>query len=91
WFIAWADVPPQSPYTIAIRLYGFNGKKFRTLWAPQNIIAADIDTAVQVEPGGALFTVNQMPTWTSQDIVHEQYAVSAGGPKKIKEWKTARY
>lgn len=90
WFIAWADVPPQSPYTIAIRLYAFDGKKFRTVWAPPNIIAAGIDTAVQVEPGGALFTVNQMPTWTSQDIVHEQYAVSASGPKKIKEWETAR-
>ena len=89
WFISWADVPPQSPYTIAIRLYAFNGTGFRTIWASPNIIAAGIDTAVQVEPGG-VFTVNQMPTWTSQEIVHEQYAVSANGPKRVKEWKTAR-
>jgi hypothetical protein len=89
WFLSWADVPPQSPYTIAIRLYAFDGKKFRTIWAPQNIISASIDTAVQVGPGG-VFTVNQMPTWTSQDIVHGQYAVSTTGPKKVREWKTAR-
>jgi hypothetical protein len=89
WFVSWADVPPQSPYTIAIRLYAFNGTKFRTIWAPQNIVAAGIDTAVQVGPSD-VFTINRMRTWTSQNIIHEQYTVSANGPKKVKEWITAR-
>lgn len=89
WFIAWADIPPQSPYTMVIRLYAFDGTKFRTLWAPRNAIVAGIDKAVQVGPGD-VFIVNRMPDWTSQYILHELYAVSANGPKKVKEWRSPR-
>lgn len=89
WFIAWADVPPQSPYSIVIRLYAFDGKRFRTVWAPQNIIAANIDKAIQVGPSDVI-TINRMPNWKSSNIVHEQYVISEKGPKKTKEWKSRR-
>jgi hypothetical protein len=89
WFIAWANVPPQSPYTIVIRLYTFDGKRFRKVWEPQNIIATNIDNAIQVGPSDAI-TINRMRSWKTSTIVHEQYVISEKGPKKTKEWKSRR-
>jgi hypothetical protein len=38
WSVAWAVVPPQSPYTVALRLFTFDGRQFHTLWAPPDIL-----------------------------------------------------
>jgi hypothetical protein len=88
WFIAWADVPPLAPFKVAMRLYAFDGKDFRTAWNPENVIASSVPDAVQTASGG--FIVNRMPDFQSQLILHEQYSVSADGPKKIVEWTTQR-
>jgi hypothetical protein len=87
WFMAWADVPPLSPYQIAVRLYAFNGKSFRTVWSPENIISPNIDDAVQVGPNGRV-TINRLPVWDSQTVLHDQYTVTAGGLKKVAETTT---
>lgn len=87
WFVAWADVPPRSPYTIAMRLYAFDGEKFRTVWEPKDIIALSIDDAVQVNHDGTL-VISQMPTFKSSTIVHTQYDVTENGPQQTAEWTT---
>lgn len=84
WFIAWADVPPLAPYTVAMRLYAFDGRNFRTVWSPENIISPGIDDAVQIGPNGRV-TINRLPEWDSQTILHEQYTVTADGLKKVAE------
>ena len=88
WLIAWADLPPLSPYKIITRLYAFDGKNFRTVWSPAIFISNGIDDAVQVTPDGRGFVVNEMPNWQSQTVNHEQYVLSPDGPQKANEWET---
>ena len=90
WFIAWADVPPLSPYKIAMRLYAFDGKNFRTVWEPPVIISNGIDDAVQLTPDGRGFVVNQMPDWQSQIIVQRRYYLAASGPQEVSESTSER-
>ncbi len=94
WFIALAEVPPQRPPTIAIRLYAFDGYEFRTIWEPQDIIAEGPEEAVELANAG--FTVNRLFDPTGQAahsptaVIHEQYTVTAEGPRKVAEWRTDR-
>jgi len=88
WLMAWADVPPQSPYTITARAYAFDGKQFRSVWAPADFIVENIDNAVNVN--GQNVTLNRMPNWTSQTILHEQYSFSAAGAEKLTDWTSPR-
>jgi hypothetical protein len=90
WFIAWADVPPLSPPQIAMRLYAFDGKNFRTVWEPPVIISGGIDDAVQLTPNGRGFIVNQMPDWQSQIILHKRYSLAANGPQEVSESTSER-
>lgn len=90
WFIAWADVPPLSPYKVTMRLYAFDGKSFRTVWAPAIIISDDTNTAVQLTPDGRGFVVNQMPDWQSQIILHKRYSLAANGPREVSESTSER-
>ncbi len=85
WFIAWADVPPLSPYKIVTRLYAFDGKNFRTLWSPAIFISSGIDDAVQVTPDGRGFVVNEMLNWQSEIIVHQRYYLTLDGPQQISQ------
>lgn len=89
WFISWADVPPLAPYTVAIRLYAFDGKAFREVWAPENFIAHNVDSAVDVSSNGS-FVVHRMPDWKSQVILNEQYSVIGQEPQKTAEWTSDR-
>jgi hypothetical protein len=90
-FVAWAVVPPQSPYTVALRLFTFDGRQFHTLWAPPDILTVvlPLDNVVEITPTG--FTVNRAIDSTGgaahspNVIIHEQYALSVNGPVKITE------
>ncbi len=90
WFIAWADVPPLAPYKITMRVYAFDGKNFRTVWTPENIIASDIDNAVQLTPDGRGFIVNQMPDFQSQFVIHKEYYLKPDGPHAVSESTSER-
>lgn len=87
WFIAWADVPPQSPYTVAVRMYAFNGTDFRVIWAPRDIIALHVDNAVRVDQGDNI-VISRLPDWKSFTVLHEHYEVTSNGPIKATEWTT---
>jgi len=69
-----------------MRLYAFNGKSFRTVWSPENIISPNIDDAIQVGPNGRV--ANRLPVWDSQTVLHDQYAVTPDGLKKAAESTT---
>lgn len=94
WFLAMAVVPPQSPPTIALRLYAFDGQRFRMVWSPGNILAEGVEKAVEMSPNG--FVVNRLfdPTGLAAHaptgIAHEQYILTADGPQMVTEWKTER-
>jgi hypothetical protein len=92
WFMAMAEVPPQSPPTVAMRLYAFDGEKFRTIWKPRNIIAADVDKAIEVTTGGfvvdSLFDPTGGAAHSPSVVIHEQYVLTAGEPEKVAEWRT---
>jgi hypothetical protein len=87
WFLAWAEVPPRSPYTVTMRLFGFDGEKFRTIWAMDDFITPDVNRAVQVTADGG-FTLSTMPDPRGVTVVNKQYAVTADGPQKVTEWET---
>jgi len=96
WFVAWADVSDQSPPTIALRLFTFDGRQFRTLWSPPDIrTVARLENVVEVTSAG--FTVESAIDSTggaahSPDvIIHEQYALSFNGAVKIKETQVNRF
>jgi hypothetical protein len=58
WFVTSAVVPPQSPYSVVMRLYAFDGETFRTVWAPDDILATSEDKAIDVTATG--FIVNRL-------------------------------
>jgi hypothetical protein len=89
WFVAWADVPPRAPFTIAARIFAFDGRKFRTVWTATEFIASRIDQAIEMGTDSKL-TINKMPDWQSQYILHEKFVVTADGPRKVDEWKSER-
>lgn len=93
WFFALAEQPPQAPPTVAIRLYAFNGKAFRTVWAPGDILALSVRKAVQITPDGG-FVVNRLSDPTGHAarapnaVIHDQYALAPDGPQKVATWTT---
>jgi len=94
WFMALAEVPPQAPPTVAMRLYAFDGEKFRTVWMPKDIRSVGPDKAIECTDGGFIVSSLLDPTGgaalSPTVVVHEQYAVSPDGPHKIAEWRTNR-
>ena len=92
WFMAIAEIPPQAPPTVAMRLYAFDGGKFRTVWEPRNIIAAGVDKAIEVTTGGfvvdSLFDPTGGAAHSPSVVIHEQYVLTAGEPEKVAEWRT---
>jgi hypothetical protein len=94
WFLAWAVVPPQAPPTIAVRLYAFDGRRFRTTWAPGDIIAENAASTVDVVPGGFIIRklVDKSGTapHSPATAVHERYILTSQGPIKSGEWESQR-
>jgi hypothetical protein len=94
WFIAWAEVPPKTPPTVNIRLYAFDGERFRTVWAPKDVVSESSDSAVQLTSNG--FTVSTLvdPTGMAAGsptvVIHEQYDLETDGPHKLDERKSER-
>jgi hypothetical protein len=92
WFLGLARVPPQSPPTVAMRLYAFDGERFRTVWAPKDILAEGTRQAIELTSDG--FIVSSLsdpgrPTGPGPTfVIHTQYAVGPDGPKKTAEWRT---
>jgi hypothetical protein len=96
WFVPWAVVPPQSPYTVALRLFTFDGRQFRKLWSPPDIrTVARLENVVEVTSAG--FTVESAIDSTGgaalspNVIIREQYALSVNGPVKITETQVNRF
>jgi hypothetical protein len=90
WFAAWADIPPRSPYTIAMRLYGFNGESFRVVWTADDFIAPYSPTrAVRITNDGG-FILSRMPDFQASIVINEQFAVTADGPIKVGESEADR-
>jgi hypothetical protein len=87
WFLAWACVPPRSPYTVIARLYGFDGVQFRTVWTVDEFITRNVFRAIQVTPDGG-FVLQRMPDFRGGKVITDHYAVSADGPQKVAETET---
>jgi hypothetical protein len=94
WFLALAIVLPRTPPTVRMRLYSFDGEGFRTVWAPQDIIAEAPDKAVDVITLGLVVNKLFDPTGhaaSSPNIfIHEQYSLTPEGLQKVAEWRTNR-
>jgi hypothetical protein len=94
WFIGFAKVPPQSPPTIAVRLFAFDGQRFRTVWTPMDLLVPSLDAAVVMTSSG--FQVDQLfdPTGKAghspTEVIHLQFAVTLDGPQKVAEWRNPR-
>jgi len=91
WFLAWAMVPPRSPYTVAMRLLAFDGETFRTLWAPKDVVSTSVADTVSVLPSGltvnALFAADGNAAHATE-LLHQQYLLTIDGPQQIAEWRT---
>lgn len=92
WFVAWARIPPQSPPTVALRLYGFDGVKFRTIWAPRDFLTNNVRTAVDLLAGGFIVKRAVDPSgiapYSPSAIVHELYVPTPGGVQITRQWTT---
>jgi hypothetical protein len=89
WFAGWAVLPGAAPPTVTARLFGFDGERFRILWATAPFVTPNVDQAIDVTQDGR-FTVRRMPDFKGMTVINEQYAVTADGPQKVTEWKTER-
>jgi len=94
WFIALAEVPPQAPPTVAMHVYAFDGEKLRTMWAPKDILAETVDSAVQVTNDGflvqRLVDKSGIAAHSPETVFHERYLLSAQGVQKLNAWETGR-
>ncbi len=94
WFIVLADVPPQSPPSVAVRIYAFDGEGFRAIWVPKNILAETVESAVQITDDGfilqRLVDKSGVAAHSPETVVHERYLVSAEGVQKLNAWETER-
>ncbi len=94
WFIAFTEIPPQSPPTVAMRLYALDGENFRTVWSPKHFMVESADKAVDVNKGGLIVNILFDPTGQAARspgaVVHQQYVLTVEGPKKVAEWQTNR-
>jgi hypothetical protein len=63
-FIGWADEPPRSPYTVAVRVYVFDGEKIQTVWAPREVITGNDLSFVKVTHTGFQLLVRAPDRWT---------------------------
>lgn len=94
WFFALARASAQSPPTVAIRLYAFDGDRFRTVWSREDILSEGPDKVVEVTDSG--FTITRLfdPTGRAAHspsvVIHEQYTVSRDGVYKSGEWRSDR-
>jgi hypothetical protein len=92
WFLAWAAVPPRSPYTIALRLFAFDGHAFRTVWSSPDFIARPlfgdaVGEAVTLAPDGG-FVLHTVPVFDAPRALNEQYVLLPGGPRKVAQFET---
>ena len=104
WFLGSVIVTPsQAPPMIAIRLYAFDGVQFTMAWMPTDsrvqvcqhcVQAAEPKESFTVVPDG--FVVNKLfdPTGHAPHspniVIHDQFVTTAGGPTKVKSWRTER-
>jgi len=91
WFFSWARISPQSPPTAALRLYAFDGKRFRTVWSPAgDLLTEDYSSLVELVPGG--FVVNRAVDPSGEAphapslLVHEMFVPTVDGAIKVREW-----
>jgi hypothetical protein len=89
WFAGWAVLPGAAPPTVTARLFGFDGERFRILWATAPFVTPNVDQAIDVTQDGR-FTVRRMPDFKGMTVINEQYAVTADGTQKVTEWETER-
>jgi hypothetical protein len=87
WLAAWARASWMSPPTVTMRLFGFDGEKFRTVWTTDPFFTPYVNRAVQVTPDGG-FALRRMPDFREATVINKQYAVTADGPQKVTEWQT---
>jgi hypothetical protein len=94
WFFAVAEVPPHAPPLVAIRLYAFDGRTFRTVWASNDVMAEGSNSVIELNGTG--FVLNTLIDPTGQAagsptvVRHEQYSLTATGPAKVTDWQTDR-
>jgi len=84
WLIAWGDQPPRTPYSVALRVYAFDGKGFRTVWEPADITTGNVESAVQLAPNG--FTIDRydddrFTRGESSYRLREEYILTRDGPR----------
>jgi hypothetical protein len=91
WFLALAAANIQAPPMIAMRLYAFDGEKFRAVWSPQDIMCEGPKSAVRFTSSGfvvnTLFDPTGMAPHSPTVAVHTQYTLSSDGPHEVAKWK----
>jgi hypothetical protein len=84
WFIAWAQVPSLAPPTVTVRLFAFDGDRFRAVWTTEDFTTPYVNRAVQVTQDGG-FTLSRMPDPHGNRVLIAQYTLTADGPQKVSE------
>jgi hypothetical protein len=80
WFIAWARVESARGAVITLRVYGFDGTRFRTVAATGDVLVDGFPQAVRTTQDG--FSVTRLVDETKRRLI-EEYAVTANGPVKL--------
>ena len=74
-----------------MRLFAFNGEKFRTVWLPKDIMCEGPKSAVQFTAGGfimnTLFDPTGMAAHSPTVVIHTEYTLSSDGPHEVAKWQ----
>jgi hypothetical protein len=91
WLFFWADATARRPSHVTIRLFAFDARSLRVLWAPPNIESDYIDT-IKLTPAGFIVRSVFDPTGgafgSPTEVLNEQYVLTIDGPQKTNEWNT---
>jgi hypothetical protein len=80
--IAWADLPPLTPFSLIVRVLNFDGESFRVVWEPTDFITGNVQSFVALTSVG--FDLNTLNSrWTTK--VLQRYTISSGTVEKLEE------
>jgi hypothetical protein len=91
WMFFWADSTARRPAFVTIRLFAFDGRSLRVLWAPDTIESDYLDTVKLTADGFIVRSVFD-PTGgafgSPTEVLNEQYVLTIDGPQKTNEWNS---
>lgn len=86
WLLVWGAQYGFNGNKTRVRVYVFNGSKFRTVWSPNDIFNAKVEVT---KVGFAITRIDEERYYKLQQCpcyIHEDYVLMLDGPEKVGEY-----